>query len=160
MHVGFVGTGNMGSPMAANVLKAGHRLTVYDARPEATVELEQMGAARAADLPALAGAVRATLLSLPNERIVEAVVLGAPGTPGLIEGARHGDVIFDLSTVSPGSTRRLAARAAKRGVRLIDAPVSGSVSGARAGTPAVMLGETAAEGAPWEPVLRAIGTSL
>ena len=160
MHVGFVGTGNMGSPMAANVLKAGHRLTVYDARPEATVELEQMGAARAADLPALAGAVRATLLSLPNERIVEAVVLGAPGTPGLIEGARHGDVIFDLSTVSPGSTRRLAARAVKRGVRLIDAPVSGSVSGARAGTLAVMLGASSTDIAPWEPVLRAVGTNL
>ncbi|OGL00685.1 MAG: hypothetical protein A3I14_00750 [Candidatus Rokubacteria bacterium RIFCSPLOWO2_02_FULL_73_56] len=160
MHAGFVGTGNMGSPMAANVLKAGHRLTVYDVRPEATTELERLGAERAADLPALARAVRATLLSLPNERVVEAVVLGAPGAPGLVEGAQRGDVIFDLSTVSPTSTRRLAARLAERGVRLIDAPVSGSVSGARAGTLAVMLGATAAEVAPWEPVLRAIGTSL
>src|SRR3989338_8309768 len=105
MHAGFVGTGNMGSPMAANVLKAGHRLTVYDVRPEATTELERLGAERPAALPALARAVRATLLSLPNERVVEAVVLGAPGAPGLVEGAQRGDVIFDLSTVSPTSTR-------------------------------------------------------
>ena len=113
MHVGFVGTGNMGHPMAVNVAKAGHQLTVWDVRPEATAELEGMGARRAADLPSLAREVRVTLLSLPTEDIVERVVLGEPGRPGLAAGARQGDVIFDLSTVSPGSTRRLAARAAR-----------------------------------------------
>lgn len=154
MNVGFVGTGNMGFPMAANILKAGHELTVFDARPEATAELERQGARRAADLPALARAVRVTLTSLPNDAIVEAVILG------LLAGARAGDVVFDLSTVSPGSTRRLAARAAERGVTLIDAPVSGSVSGARAGTLAVMIGAPPDVVAPYEPVLRAIGTSL
>ncbi|MBI4255298.1 MAG: NAD(P)-dependent oxidoreductase [Candidatus Rokubacteria bacterium] len=127
MNVGFVGTGNMGFPMAANILKAGHELTLFDARPEATAELERQGARLASDLPA---------------------------------GARAGDVVFDLSTVSPGSTRRLAARAAERGVTLIDAPVSGSVSGARAGTLAVMIGAPRDVVAPYEPVLRAIGTSL
>ena len=96
MHVGFVGTGNMGFPMAANVVKAGHRMTVYDARPEATSELERLGATRAADLPSLARVVRMTLLSLPNERVVEAVVLGAPGAPGLLAGAQPGDLVFDL----------------------------------------------------------------
>lgn len=160
MHVGFVGTGNMGGPMAANILKAGHTLTVYDARPEATAELERRGATRVPDLPALARAVRMTLLSLPNERIVEAVVLGSAGAPGLLAGAQRGDVVFDLSTVSPESTRRLAARAAERGVRLIDAPVSGSVSGARAGTLAVMIGAAETDISPWKPVLAAIGTSL
>ena len=154
MNVGFVGTGNMGFPMAANILKAGHELTVFDARPEATAELERQGARRAADLPALARAVRVTLTSLPNDAIVETVVVG------LLTGARAGDVVFDLSTVSPGSTRRPAARAAERGVTLIDAPVSGSVSGARAGTLAVMIGAPRDMVAPYEPVLRAIGTSL
>ncbi len=159
MHVGFVGTGNMGHPMAANVLRAGHRLTVWDVRPEATRELERLGATRAKDLPALAAEVRVTLLSLPNDAIVEKVVVG-DGGPGLLDGARAGDVVFDLSTVSPQSTRGLAERAARSGVKLIDAPVSGSVSGAQAGTLAVMIGATKETAGACEPVLRAIGTNL
>lgn len=157
MHVGFVGTGNMGSPMAANVLKAGHQMTVWDVRPEATAALERLGAKRAASLKTLAETVRVTLMSLPNDDIVESVVAG---DGGLLAGAREGDVIFDLSTVSPGSTKRLAERAAKRGVRLIDAPVSGSVSGAAAGTLAVMVGATEAAAGPYTPLLRAIGTNV
>ncbi len=157
MNVGFVGTGNMGRPMAENVWKAGHRLTVFDARPEATKPLEDQGATRAPDLVALAREVRVTLLSLPNETVVEAVVAG---TGGLLIGARRGDVIFDLSTVSPESTRRLGARAAERGVTLIDAPVSGSVSGARAGTLAVMIGASAEAIRPYEAIFRAIGSSV
>ena len=160
MHVGFVGTGNMGRPMATNVLKAGHQLTVYDARTEATAPLEALGAKRAADLPALAREVRVTLTSLPNEAIVERVILGGPQTPGLVAGARDGDVIFDLSTVSPESTRRVAAKAAQRGVRVIDAPVSGSVSGAVAGTLAIMIGAPAAAVREYEPVLQAMGKHL
>jgi len=157
MHVGFVGTGNMGFPMAANVLKAGHQMTVWDLRPTATAALERLGAKRAASLTALAETVRVTLMSLPNDDIVESVVAG---DGGLLSGAREGDVIFDLSTVSPGSTKRLAERAAKRGVRVIDAPVSGSVSGATAGTLAVMVGATEAAAAPYAPVLGAIGTNV
>jgi 3-hydroxyisobutyrate dehydrogenase-like beta-hydroxyacid dehydrogenase len=157
MHVGFVGTGNMGSPMAANVLKAGHQMTVWDVRPEATAALERLGAKRAASLTTLAETVRVTLMSLPNDDIVERVVAG---DGGLLAGAREGDVIFDLSTVSPGSTKRLAERAAKRGVRLIDAPVSGSVSGAAAATLAVMVGATEAAAGPCTPLLRAIGTNV
>jgi 2-hydroxymethylglutarate dehydrogenase len=160
VHVGFVGTGNMGRPMAVNLLKAGHQLTVYDLRADATAELERLGARRVADLPALARDVRVTLTSLPDDRAVEAVVLGTPRQPGLLDGARPGDVIFDLSTVGPESTRRLAARAAERGVRLIDAPVSGSVSGAVAGTLAVMVGASQEVAAPYDAVLRAIGTNV
>jgi len=98
-------------------------------------------------------------LSLPNDAIVEKIVFG-DGGPGLMASARAGDVIVDLSTVSPASTRRLAERAATKGVRLIDAPVSGSVSGAQAGTLAVMIGAPKDVVAPFAPVLRAIGTSL
>jgi 3-hydroxyisobutyrate dehydrogenase-like beta-hydroxyacid dehydrogenase len=116
---------------------------VYDARREATAPLEAAGATRAADLGALARDARVVFTSLPDDRAVEAVLLGADGHGGLMAGARPGDVVFDLSTVAPDSTRRLAARAAVGGVRLIDAPVSGSMSGAAAGTLAVMLGATA-----------------
>ena len=160
MHVGFVGTGNMGGPMATNVLKAGHQLTVFDARAEATAALEKLGARRAPDLPALAAAVEVTLTSLPNDAIVEEMLFGSAGTPGLIAGAQAGRVVFDLSTVSPDTTRRLAVQAAERGIRLIDAPVSGSVSGAVAGTLAVMIGAPAHDVAPYESVLRAIGKNL
>ena len=160
MHVGFVGTGNMGGPMATNVLKAGHQLTVFDTRAEATAPLEKLGARRAPDLATVAAAVEVTLTSLPNDAIVEEVLFGSVGTPGLIAGGRAGHVVFDLSTVSPDTTRRLAVRAAERGVRLIDAPVSGSVSGAVAGTLAVMIGASASDVVPYESVLRAIGKNL
>jgi 3-hydroxyisobutyrate dehydrogenase-like beta-hydroxyacid dehydrogenase len=160
MHVGFVGTGNMGGPMATNVLKAGHQLTVFDARVEATAPLEKLGARRAPDLAAVAAAVEVTLTSLPNDAIVEEVLFGSAGTPGLIVGAHAGHVVFDLSTVSPDTTRRLAVRAAERGIRLIDAPVSGSVSGAVTGTLAVMIGAPVHDVAPYEGVLRAIGKNL
>lgn len=160
MHVGFVGTGNMGGPMATNVIKAGHQLTVFDPRAEATAPLEKLGARRAPDLATVASAVEVTLTSLPNDAIVEEVVFGSAGTPGLIAGTHAGHVVFDLSTVSPDTTRRLAVRAAERGVRLIDAPVSGSVSGAVAGTLAVMIGAPASDVARYESVLRAIGKNL
>src|ERR1051325_517456 len=122
MHAGFVGTGNMGRPMAANILKAGHELTVFDADPAATKPLEAQGATRAADLPSLAAAVRVTLTSLPNDTTVEAVLFGAAGGKGLLDGARPGDVVLDLSTVSPESTVRLARRAAPRGGDVTHAP--------------------------------------
>ena len=77
MNVGFVGTGNMGRPMAANILKAGHQMTVYDLSAEATAPLERAGATRATDLPALARAVRVTMLSLPDARAVEAALFGS-----------------------------------------------------------------------------------
>ena len=160
MHAGFVGTGNMGRPMAANILKAGHTLTVYDSDPAATMPLEQQGAARATDLPSLAATVRVTLMSLPNDAIVERVVFGGEGHEGLIAGSRNGDIIVDLSTVSPVSTQRLAARAADRGVRLVDAPVSGSVSGAVSRTLAVMVGASTQDSAAFDPLLKAIGSHV
>lgn len=161
MHVGFVGTGNMGGPMVENILRANHRVTVFDLRPEATAPLEALGAGRAADLPSLAASVEVTLMSLPDGAAVESVLFGSPDSSGLTAGAPRGAVVFDLSTVGPDSTRRLAGRAmAERGVRLIDAPVSGSVTGARAGTLALMFGATAADVAPFEAVFRAIGTNF
>ena len=160
MHAGFVGTGNMGHPMAANILKAGHQLTVFDVDPAATKALEAQGATRAVDLPTLAAAARVTLLSLPNDAAVEAVLFGGAAGRGLIDGAQADDVILDLSTVSPDSTVRFAQRAAERGVRLIDAPVSGSVSGAISRTLAVMVGATAEDAAGFAPLLHAIGSHV
>ena len=160
MHAGFVGTGNMGRPMATNILKAGHQLTVFDLDRSATKPLETLGATRADDLPSLAAAVRVSLLSLPNDAAVEAVLFGNGASQGLLDGARSGDIVLDLSTVSPATTQRLAKRAAERGVTLIDAPVSGSVSGAIARTLAVMVGARAEDAAPFESLLHAIGSHV
>jgi 3-hydroxyisobutyrate dehydrogenase-like beta-hydroxyacid dehydrogenase len=147
--------------MARNILVKGkHQLTVFDLSPQATAPLEALGAARATDLPALGRAVRVTLLSLPDARAVEAAVCGTGSVPGLMDGARSGDVIFDLSTVGPASTRRLAVRCAERGVRLIDAPVSGSVSGAEAGSLAVMIGAPPDAVSPYQTIFAAIGSNI
>src|SRR5436305_1880790 len=117
MHVGFVGTGNMGGPMATNVLKAGHQLTIFDARAEATAPLEKLGARRAPDLPTVAAAVEVTLTSLPNDAIVEEVLFGSAGTPGLVAGAQAGHVVFDLSTVRPDTQRAQATAPKSQGRR-------------------------------------------
>ena len=157
MEVGFVGVGNMGLPMARNLLRGGHGLVVWDVRPQATEELELMGAIRAQNLNQVAASTRVTLLSLPDEKIVDDVICGPNG---LLSGSQAGDTIFDLSTVSPASTRRVAEKCARNGVTVIDAPVTGSVTGAVSGTLTLMIGATKEAIEPFEPVLRSIGTTL
>ena len=157
MRLGFIGTGNMGNPMAANLIKAGHQLPVHDLRREAAINLLEMGADWA-DSPreAVAGN-EAVLTSLPVPRDVEAVVLGENGTLG---GAASGAVFFDLSTNSPTVVRRLHDVCAERGVTLLDSPVSGGVYGAAAGTLAVLVGGDRAVFDRFEPVLGAIGSHV
>lgn len=154
MKVGFIGTGNMGNPMAANLLRAGHQLTVHDLRREAATNLLELGA-RWADTPkeAVPGN-ELVLTSLPMPRDVEAVVLGENG---ILEGAPEGTVYADLSTNSPTVIRRLHQLCAERGVIVLDAPVSGGVYGAAAGTLAVMVGGDQAVFHRIKPILDAIG---
>ena len=157
MKIGFIGTGNMGNPMAANLIRAGHQLTVHDLRREAATNLLEMGADWA-DSPR--GAVPgndAVLTSLPVPRDVEAVVLGEGG---ILEGASSGTVIFDLSTNSPTVVRRLHETCAERGVTLLDSPVSGGTYGAAAGTLAVMVGGDRATFDRFEATLSAVGSHV
>ena len=137
MKLGFIGTGNMGNPMAANLIKAGHQLTVHDLRREAATNLLEMGASWVDSSKEAVQGNEAVFTSLPVPRDVEAVVLGENGT---LEGASSGTVFFDLSTNSPTMVRRLHEECAARGVTLLDSPVSGGVYGAAAGTLAVMVG--------------------
>ena len=104
MKLGFIGTGNMGNPMAANLIKAGHSLTVHDLRQEAAINLLEMGAAWADSPKEAVPGNDAVLTSLPVPRDVEAVILGEGG---ILEAAGSGAVIFDLSTNSPTVVRRL-----------------------------------------------------
>ena len=104
MKLGFIGTGNMGNPMAANLIKADHSLTVHDLRQEAAINLLEMGAAWADSPKEAVPGNDAVLTSLPVPRDVEAVILGEGG---ILEAAGSGAVIFDLSTNSPTVVRRL-----------------------------------------------------
>jgi len=138
MRIGFIGLGNMGGPMALNLIKAGHTLVVHDVR-RAAAEPHLAGGAEWADTPADAAKdAELVLTSLPGPKEVEAVAIG--GENGIIHGMRKGAVYADLSTNSPTLIRRLHATFAEKGIPMIDAPVSGGVPGARNATLAVMVG--------------------
>ena len=157
MKIGFIGTGNMGNPMAANLIKAGHQLTVHDLRREAATNLLEMGANWADSPKEAVPGNEMVLTSLPVPRDVEAVVLGENG---ILEGAIKGQVFFDLSTNSPTMIRRLHDECADKGVTLLDSPVSGGTYGAAAGTLAVMVGGDKPTFEKFKPTLEAIGNHV
>ncbi|HEU0021398.1 MAG TPA: NAD(P)-dependent oxidoreductase [Dehalococcoidia bacterium] len=157
MKVGFVGLGNMGNPMASNLIKAGHQLTVHDLRRGAATNLLEMGA-NWADAPRdVVPGSDVVFTSLPVPRDVDAVVLGEKG---IMEGATRGTVYLDLSTNSPTAIRRIHDVCAQRGVAVLDAPVSGGVYGAAAATLAVMVGGDRAVYDRMKPTLDAIGSHV
>ena len=154
MKIGFIGLGNMGGPMALNLLKAGHDLVVHDVRRETAAPHLAKGARWAAS-PREAAAERELILtSLPGPAEVEAV---ATGSTGVIHGAARGAIYADLSTGSPTVMRRIHAAFAERGVPVLDAPVSGGVPGAVNGTLQVMVGGEEAVYQRAKPALEAIG---
>jgi 3-hydroxyisobutyrate dehydrogenase-like beta-hydroxyacid dehydrogenase len=151
--IGFIGLGNMGAPMAARLLAAGHALVVHDVRPDAVAALVARGA-RAADSPAaVASAADTVFLSLPTPPIVRAVALGAEGVAG---GSRVRTLV-DLSTTGAIVAREIAAALAAKDIAAVDAPVSGGVAGAVAGTLAVMVAGPRALCAALEPLLAVFG---
>jgi 3-hydroxyisobutyrate dehydrogenase-like beta-hydroxyacid dehydrogenase len=140
--IGFVGLGNMGGRMTRRLVAAGFRVTGYDVRAG---QAEAAGAVTAETLGEVCDGTTAVLLSLPDSRAVEAVVLGArPDGDGLLSFARPGQVIIDLSTSAPSSTRRIAAALAERGVHYLDAGISGGAAAADQGTLTIMAGGPAA----------------
>jgi 2-hydroxymethylglutarate dehydrogenase len=155
--VGFIGVGNMGNPMASNVLKAGFPLIVYDRNPQAMENLLQAGAQRAASAREVVEGSEIVLTSLPASPDVEAVYL-EPG--GLVDSAKPGTMLIDLSSVLPSTPRKIEPRAQARSVHFLEAPVSGGVSGARAATLAIMVGGDAETLTRAQPVLRAIGPNI
>ena len=157
MNIGFIGLGNMGGGMAANVLRAGYDLTVHDLRREAATPLLENGASWA-DTPAeLAAGCDVVLTSLPGPREVEAIALG---DSGVLEGSASGSVYIDLSTSSPTLIRSIAEDFAAKGVSVLDAPVSGGPVGARTGRLAVMVGGDREVYERVKPALDAIGDKV
>ena len=156
MHIAFIGVGNMGRPMLANLLKKGFSATAYDIVPAALDAAVALGAARAASPAEAAAAGDMVVTILPSSGNVEAAYLGAGG---ILEGAARGKLCIDMSTIDPGTSQRVAARLAENGIRFIDAPVSGGVGGVTAGTLAIMVGG-APEDAEAKPALDAMGANI
>lgn len=148
--IGFVGLGNMGGPMSRRLVEAGYRVRAFDVSPEARARAVAQGAVDAPDLEAVASGADVLLFMLPNSDIVASVVEALPA-------AATGALVLDMSSSEPLHTRELAARLASRGLRMVDAPVSGGVSGAEAGRLTIMVGGEAAEFEQLRPLLEVLG---
>ncbi len=135
--VGFVGTGIMGKPMVKNLLKAGYPVLCYDIIPDPLKELAAAGAGVAGSSKEVAEKSEVVITMLPNSPHVEKAVLGPQG---VLEGARPGLILLDMSTISPLVSQKVAAEVTKRGVKMLDAPVSGGEKGAIEGTLSIMVG--------------------
>jgi len=157
MKIGFIGLGNMGGPMALNLMKAGHALTVFDVRRESAKPHLDGGATWAESPQAVARGAELVLTSLPGPADVEAVALGPNG---IIHGAVPGTIYADLSTNSPTVMRRIHAAFKEKGVHVLDAPVSGGVIGAKRGSLQVMVGGEEPIFREVQGVLRAVGNNV
>lgn len=153
MRIGFVGTGTMGTPIAGCLIRAGHTLSVYDRRPQATAELCGQGAVRADTAFAAARDCEVVFTSLPGPAEFEAAVL-EPQT-GILAGLQRGGVHIDLTTNAPRTIARVAEACRARGVELIDAPVSG-----RPPTMTVMVGASDSLFAQYQPLFAAIAANV
>ncbi|MBH3352813.1 3-hydroxyisobutyrate dehydrogenase [Stutzerimonas stutzeri] len=158
MHIGFIGLGNMGAPMAHNLLKAGHQLSVFDLNAAAVDNLVGAGALPVDSPTAIAqGNAELIITMLPAAPHVKSVYLGENG---LIASSRAGVMLIDCSTIDPHSAREVAKAAAEHGNPMLDAPVSGGTGGAAAGTLTFMVGGSDADFDRAQPILAAMGKNI
>ena len=157
VSVGFIGVGNMGNPMAANVLKAGFPMVVFDKSAKATENLVANGAKLGASAKDVVERSEVVLTCLPASPDVEAAYLESGG---LVDCAKAGQVLIDLSSVLPSTPRKIEPAAKKKGVHFLESPVSGGTVGAKAGTLALMIGGDADVLKRVEPVLKPIGPNI
>jgi 3-hydroxyisobutyrate dehydrogenase len=157
MKIAFVGTGTMGCPMLANLVKKGFAVTAYDVVPAALERAARAGATVASSSAAAARGADLVVTMLPSSSHVEAVYLGAGG---VLEGVAAGTLCADMSTIDPAVSRRVAEALRAKGVRFIDAPVSGGVPKAIDGTLAIMVGGDARDLEEARPVLAAMGANV
>lgn len=156
-RVGFIGLGAMGKPMCRNLLKAGFDLTVWNRSQSAIDELAAAGAKAGASAAAVARQADVIVTCVPNSpQVVEVVT----GPNGVLAGAAAGSTVIDMSTIDPNVSQQVAAACAARGVRFLDAPVSGGTVGAVNGTLTIMVGGDAAVLEEARPVLAAMGTNI
>jgi 2-hydroxy-3-oxopropionate reductase len=156
-NIGVIGLGAMGAPMARNLLKRGHTVTVFARRAEVMAPLITAGAIGAASAADAASQSDVTITMVLDARAVEDVTLGPRG---IMEGAKSGSVVIDHSTIDPDTTRRIAAALKTRSIALLDAPVSGGAAVAEAGMLSVMVGGEEAVLERVRPILECFATTI
>lgn len=154
--VGFIGLGNMGASMATNLLKNFTNVTVFDLNADAVSSLVSKGA-KSGSVKEIAQSCDAVVTMLPATKHVQGVLLGPDG---VFENAKAGTIIIDCSTIDPESSAALNKQASAAGMRMLDGPVSGGVTGAAAGTLTFMVGGAAADLAAAEPVFKSMGSNI
>ena len=157
MRVGFVGLGTMGGPMAANAARAGFEVSAWNRTTGRAVDLHDLGVGIAESAAAVAAASDVTITMVSDTPDVEAVLFGPDG---VAQGAATGSLVVDMSTISPSATRDFAERLSKRGVAMLDAPVSGGSEGAKKGTLSIFVGGDATDLERARPVLESLGTTI
>src|SRR5436190_11677875 len=155
--LGFIGLGRMGAPMAANLLAANHSLVVFGRRPETVAPLAAQGAVICASPREVAARSDIVFTMVTDTQAVEAI---ACGDEGIFAAARPGLVMIDHSTIAPSGARRIAARLQRSGVDMLDAPVSGGIAGAVAGTLSIMVGGDEQTFERCRPLLLHLGTTV
>ena len=159
-HLAWIGLGALGTPMAHNLLQAGHGLTVFN-RTASSCEPLRAAGARVAGSPAEAASeAEVLLICVSDDRAAEAVLLGPEAGEAAIHGLRPGSLVIDCSTISPATSRRLAEALAERTIRYIDAPVTGGTEGAKAGTLSVLVGGDAEDLERARPLLEVLGSAI
>jgi 2-hydroxymethylglutarate dehydrogenase len=157
LNIGFIGTGAMGKPMARNLAKAGHALTVYARHPEKVADLASAGAAIAESPAEVAATCAFIVLCLPFDPEVEEVVFGPQG---IATTARPNTILLDSTTGTVGAAQRLAEKLASQKIIYLDAPISGGVKGAADGTLTFMVGGDPAAVEKAEPLMKAMGPNI
>jgi 2-hydroxy-3-oxopropionate reductase len=156
-HIGFIGLGIMGKPMARNLLKEGHVLKIYNRSRAAVDELSREGAQPMTNAKEVAESSDIIITMLPDSPDVE-LVYG--GEQGIFAGAKSGSLLIDMSSISPVVARRVAAEAEKRGCDMLDAPVSGGEAGAIGATLSIMIGGKASAVARAMPLFQTLGKNI
>jgi 3-hydroxyisobutyrate dehydrogenase len=158
VRIGFIGLGNMGNPMCRNLLKQGHELRVHDVVPELVKKLAgEKGVEAGGSVAACAQGVDMVITMLPSSPHVRSVYLGEGG---VLASVTTGTPLVDCSTIDPITAREVAAEAKRKGCPMLDAPVSGGVGGAEAGTLTFMVGGEAQDYERAKPVLQGMGKNI
>ena len=157
MKIGFIGLGTMGIGMSLNLLKAGHEVTVHNRTRQKEESVAKEGAKRAETPRQAAEGAEIVVTMVSDTPDVEEVVLG---DDGVIHGAPQGAIVIDMSTISPAATRQIAGELGKKGIKMLDAPVSGGPEGAEQGTLAIMVGGDPADFEKALPILEIMGKTV
>ena len=160
MQIAFIGLGNMGAPMAINLVKAGHSVKVFDHSADALARVKAEGGQTASSAQEAVQGAEVVISMLPASQHVESLYLGKDGAPGLLASMPQGALIIDSSTIAAATSQQVAKAAAAAGIGFIDAPVSGGTGGAIAGTLTFMVGGSHNDLERARPLLEKMGKNI